>query len=225
MTIVRIGLSPRAVGNTRAAAQEHWRTHHAELFARLPGLVSYVQNHAVLDAEGMPLLGDPGFDIFSEVEFADEGSMDRAMQSAWFREAIEPDERTLLDASRRCFLMTRRHVLKGRKAAADCMFVAFIGGAPASAAKENPSALMKNPRLAPALVGASSLTIYDVLSVGGELPRPVHVVVARGCTSVQEAVRAHERLHESQAKAGGLVLHAAVIVRENVVVSGRVLRE
>jgi EthD domain len=225
MTIVRIGLSPRAKGITRVAAQEHWRTHHAELFARLPDLVSYVQNHAILDAEGIPLLGDPGFDIFSEVEFANEGAMNRAIQSPWFREAIEPDEHTLLDASRRCFLMTQRDVLKERKVDADCMLIAFIGRATASEAKENPPTWIKNQLLAPALVGASSLTIYYVLSVGGALPRPIDVVVARGCKSVQEAVCVHERLQRSQTKAGRLVLHSAVIARKNVVVSGPVLQK
>ena len=218
MNIVRIGLSPRAAGLARAAAQEHWRTLHAQLFARMPGLVSYVQNHAVLDTEGMPLPADPGFDIFSEVEFADEMRIARAMESAWFREAIVPDERRLLDPSRRCFLMTQRHVLAARAVPDDCKLVVFLAGAPASASKVPIAAWLERPGLAAVVARAGSLAAYDVQAAGGAVPRLVNLVVARGCDSVEEALDVHERLLATLPTTGGAGLHVAVIVREHVVV-------
>jgi hypothetical protein len=218
MNIVRIGLSPRAPGLTRAVAQDHWRSLHARLFAQMPGLVSYVQNHAVLDSKGRHLLADPGFDIFSEVEFADETQMDRAMESAWFRDTIEPDERRLLDASRRCFLMTHRHVLAAGAVPDVCKLVVLMAGSPGSPSKGPISARLEGPGLAPVVKNAGSLAVYDVQALGGALPRLVNLVVARGCGSVKEALDVHERLRATLGAADGPGVHAAVIVRENAVV-------
>lgn len=106
--MIRFGLSPRIAGLTRREAQEYWAGRHARLFSRVPGLVSYVQNHTVLQLDGEPLLGGFGFDIFSEVEFASPEAMSIAVSSPYYRDVILPDERFLLDASKRAFLIAAR---------------------------------------------------------------------------------------------------------------------
>ena len=70
MTLVRVGMAPRAAGLTPAECQTHWRTAHADAARSLPGLRGYVQNHAVL-RDGEPLLPYPGFDVCAETEFDD----------------------------------------------------------------------------------------------------------------------------------------------------------
>lgn len=105
---IRLGLSPRIPGLTRLQAQEYWAGRHAQLFSCVPGLVSYVQNHAVLQLDGKPLSRGFGFDIFSEVEFASPEAMSTAVSSPYYRDVILPDERFLLDASKRAFLITAR---------------------------------------------------------------------------------------------------------------------
>lgn len=107
---IRLGLSPRIPGLTRLQAQEYWAGRHAQLFSCVPGLVSYVQNHAVLQLDGEPLSRGFGFDIFSEVEFASPEAMSIAVSSPYYRDVILPDERFLLDASKRAFLITTRTV-------------------------------------------------------------------------------------------------------------------
>lgn len=106
--IIRIGLSPRIAGLTRREAQDYWRGRHAELFAQVPGLVSYVQNHAVLRADAEPVLGNFHFDIFSEVEFASPQAMAAAVSSPYYQNTVLSDEKRLLDASKRAFLVTER---------------------------------------------------------------------------------------------------------------------
>lgn len=204
MGLVRLGLSPRASGLTRAQAQAHWGGAHAQLFARVPRVRSYVQNHALLDAQGVPLLGDPGFDIFSEVEFDSEEDMSAAMASSWYREQVVADEQRLLDATRRCFLVTRRHVT-GEPGPSDCKLVVFLAGAqPGDRAR----AQLHDG-------AAGGVVIYAVESVGGAAPRQVDLVLARGCASADEAMDLHRVLLSAR---DGLNIEAAVIVRENEVV-------
>lgn len=106
--MIRIGLSPRIANLTRLEAQKYWAGRHAQLFSRVPDLVSYVQNHAVLRDDGETLSQDSGFDVFSEVEFASQEAMSIAVSSSYYQDVILPDERSLLDASKRAFLMTAR---------------------------------------------------------------------------------------------------------------------
>lgn len=201
--LVRLGLSPRMPGLSRDEAQRHWRGVHASLFARVPGVRSYVQNHAVLDARGQPLLGDPGFDIFSEVGFANEQDMAQAMASSWYRLQVVPDEKKLLDASRRCFLVTQRRAGTGAAVPGDCRLVLFVAGSVKDA-------------------GEGAVT-YDVQSVGGAAPRPVDVVLARTRASPQEAILLHETWTRELLRQGARV-EAAVIAREHVIVPGGLAR-
>ena len=108
--ITRVGMAPRAAGLTYEAFQEHWRSEHAGLAGEIPGLRSYVQNHAVL-ADGRPLLPYPGFDACSELEFDDLASMDGGFASEHYRQAVTADEHALIDKSRFGMILTERRVL------------------------------------------------------------------------------------------------------------------
>jgi uncharacterized protein (TIGR02118 family) len=111
-TVTRVGMAPRAAGLTFEAAQEHWRTEHGDVASGIPGLRSYVQNHAVL-RNGAPLLAYAGFDACSELEFADFDAMRAGFASEHYQTAVRADERTLIDKSRFMMSLTRRRVLAG----------------------------------------------------------------------------------------------------------------
>jgi uncharacterized protein (TIGR02118 family) len=108
--ITRVGMAPRAAGLTYEAFQEHWRSEHAGLAGEIPGLRSYVQNHAVL-ADGRPLLPYPGFDACSELEFDDLASMDEGFASEHYRQAVTADEHALIDKGRFGMILTERRLL------------------------------------------------------------------------------------------------------------------
>jgi hypothetical protein len=78
----------------------------------IPGLQSYVQNHVVL-RNGAPLLPYPGFDVCSELEFADFEAMRAGFASEHYQTAVRADELTLIEKSRFMMALTRRRVLAG----------------------------------------------------------------------------------------------------------------
>ncbi|HUA70842.1 MAG TPA: EthD domain-containing protein [Solirubrobacteraceae bacterium] len=108
--ITRVGMAPRVEGLTFEAAQEHWRTAHGDVASGIPGLQSYVQNHAVL-RNGVPLLPYAGFDACSELEFADFDAMRAGFASEHYQTAVRADEMGLIDKSRFMMALTRRRVI------------------------------------------------------------------------------------------------------------------
>ena len=210
MSVVRIGLAPRASGVSRSAAQRHWRGEHGRLFAQLPDLLSYVQNHAVLDSDDDPVLGDPGFDIFSEVEYENAAELDAVAGSAYYREKILEDEKTLLDASRRTFLITRRRPFGAVPRAGAFKLALFLSAAQGRGHKDLPDiALAKVP-------SAECSAAYVVEAVGGAVPRSIDLLMAHYYGTLEEALEAHRFAAASLQHAGpdGLSLHAATLVRE-----------
>lgn len=124
--ITRVGTAPRAAGLTYEGFQEHWRSEHAGLAGEIPGLRSYVQNHAVLEG-GLPLLPYPGFDACSELEFDDLASMDEGFASEHYRRAVTADEHALIDKSRFAMLLAERRVLHpGTTDAASLKLLTFL---------------------------------------------------------------------------------------------------
>ncbi len=109
-SITRVGMAPRAERLTFDAAQEHWRTEHGDVASGIPGLQGYVQNHAILRS-GTPLLPYPGFDVCSELEFADFDAMRAGFASEHYRRAVRADETNLIDKTRFMMALTRRRVL------------------------------------------------------------------------------------------------------------------
>ena len=127
MSIVRMGISPRQKDITRSQAQRHWKGTHAALFAEVSDLVSYVQNYLVIDSAGQLIRGSAGFDIFSEVEFADEARMSASVGSDYYQNSVLTDEAKLLDATGRSFLMTERVSVIGQPTENAYKVIHFIG--------------------------------------------------------------------------------------------------
>jgi uncharacterized protein (TIGR02118 family) len=97
--IVRLGTAPRRETLDFEQFQQHWRTSHADVVSRLPGLRSYDQFHAVLES-GRPVLEYPGFDACSALRFDSLDDMDAAFDSPTFRGAVQSDENEFVDKSR-----------------------------------------------------------------------------------------------------------------------------
>ena len=109
--IVRVGMAPRRRGMTTAEFQAHWRTKHADAALLIPGLERYVQNHAVVGADGRYLLPYPGFDALAETEFASIDVMDAGFASPAYRETVQADELDLIDKASFFCALTEREVL------------------------------------------------------------------------------------------------------------------
>jgi uncharacterized protein (TIGR02118 family) len=133
--VTRVGMAPRVASLSVPAAQEHWRTEHGDVAKAIPGLRSYVQNHAVL-RDGVPVLPYPGFDACSELEFDDFESMRAGFASEHYQSAVRADEANLIDKSRFMLALTRRHVLAdGEPSAGAVKLMSFLRIHPASTAE------------------------------------------------------------------------------------------
>jgi len=194
VTVVRIGLAARAAGLSRPACQRYWRTEHARLFAEVPELLSYVQNHAVLDDQGEPLPGDPGFDIFSEVEFTDASTLERVAADRYYRDVVLTDEANLLDASRRTFLMTRRRALAGVPHTGLFKLALFL-----STSSEHDRSARTDGWLSEISTGATravATTANIVDCVGGTRILPVDVVLQHYFRRLDEARQAYQETRD-----------------------------
>ena len=109
--IVRVGCAPREASLSFEAFREHWASQHGALAGTIPGLRSYVQNHAVLE-HGRPLLPYVGFDACSELEFDSLEAMDAGFESEHYRTVVTADEKELVDKTRFGMLLTERRVLR-----------------------------------------------------------------------------------------------------------------
>ncbi|MEO6746488.1 MAG: EthD domain-containing protein, partial [Caldimonas sp.] len=203
-----------ANGLSRTAAQRHWRGEHARLFSQLPGLLSYVQNHAVLDGNDDPVLDDPGFDIFAEVEFSSARELDAVADSAQYREQILSDEKRLLDASRRTFLMTRRVHLSGTPPPNAFKLALFLSCPRVAVDRREGEGWSNDPRLRDPLAQCSMGYLVD--SVGGPVPRAIDLVVQWYYRSLADSLQAYRKAEADwgNATSDGLRLEAATIVSE-----------
>lgn len=93
----------RLPGMPMAAFQEHWRTRHAALIVRLPGLRRYVQNY--------PLEDDPVFDAVAESSFDDTQAMKHLASTPFYAEVLA-DEPKFIDAASMGSIITEERVLK-----------------------------------------------------------------------------------------------------------------
>lgn len=99
--IIRIGLLQKKSGMSHQEFRERWLGHHADIAARLPGLVHYEQNH-VIDHEQRGIdfrRGPEQLDGFSMLWFRDEKSMKAAISSEAGRMLVE-DEAMIFDSVR-----------------------------------------------------------------------------------------------------------------------------
>ncbi len=109
--IVRLSGAPRAAGLSGPEFQEHWRGEHGGLAGQIDGLRGYIQNHAVLEDDGWPLLPWPGMDACAEIEFDSLEAMDRGFASDYYQSTVVADEQAMVDKTRFSLLLAHRRVL------------------------------------------------------------------------------------------------------------------
>ena len=86
-----------------AAFHEHWRTTHAGIIVRLPGIRRYVQNY--------PLDGTAPFDAIAESSFDDTQAMKTLARTPQYAEVLA-DEPNFIDSASMRSIITEEHVLK-----------------------------------------------------------------------------------------------------------------
>jgi uncharacterized protein (TIGR02118 family) len=130
-------MAPRRPGTTLSEFQRHWRDEHAEAALLIPTLRAYVQNHAVLDRNGRPLLPYPGFDACAETDYDDLAAMDAGFASPEYQQDVQADEAMLIDKSKFWFLLCERVVLVSGSPAADSVkLLTFMRAHPLADRKE-----------------------------------------------------------------------------------------
>jgi uncharacterized protein (TIGR02118 family) len=102
-------MAPRLSGHTYEEFQHHWRTSHADAAGKIPNLLRYVQNHAVLQ-DGKPVLGFPGFDACSELDFASVELMNEGFASEEYQVRVRADERAFVEKSKFSSILGERLV-------------------------------------------------------------------------------------------------------------------
>src|SRR5687768_14788445 len=83
----------RKSGMTVAAFQVHWRTRHAQVVAKLPGLRRYVQSHTLPSGYRK---GELVWDGIAELWFDDTDAL-RALRGSAAQNAVDADEERFLD--------------------------------------------------------------------------------------------------------------------------------
>ena len=98
----------RRAGMPVEAFQEHWRTRHAAIISRLPGIRRYVQNHVL---PGAYRKGEPPFDGVAESSFDDSDAM-KALVGTPQYDAVLADEPNFIERSTMGSIITEEHVVK-----------------------------------------------------------------------------------------------------------------
>ena len=87
---------------------QYWRTKHAPIVTKLPGLRRYIQCHTIPSGYRN---GEPAFDGVAEVWFDSTGAMRETANTAEYR-AVRADEPNFLDMSKMDFVITEERVQK-----------------------------------------------------------------------------------------------------------------
>jgi uncharacterized protein (TIGR02118 family) len=87
--------------------QSYWRTRHPEVVTRLPGVLRYVQSHALLPVYGHD---EPIYDGIAEV-WADDTAALRAMTESPVHAALQADEARFIDRASMGVIITEDHVI------------------------------------------------------------------------------------------------------------------
>jgi uncharacterized protein (TIGR02118 family) len=107
----------RKAGMPVEAFQEHWRTTHADIIARLPGIRRYVQNRTL--ASGYRK-GEPAFDGVAESSFDGTEAMKGLLGTREYQ-AVLDDEPNFIERSTMGSIITDEHVIKEGPAAPDAI--------------------------------------------------------------------------------------------------------
>ena len=97
--------------------QEYWRTRHAEVVCRLPGIRRYVQSHTLLAGYRK---GETGYDGIAEVWFDDSDAI-RALDGTDALRAVQEDEAKFIDRSTMRTLVTDEHLVKDGELPEGCV--------------------------------------------------------------------------------------------------------
>lgn len=103
--ITRFGMAPRSPGMSIEDFRHHWRTSHADAAGQIPGVRRYTQNHSLL-RDGRYLLGYPGFDACSELDFDSVAAMDEGFASETYATVVRNDENDFVDKTRFSLVVT-----------------------------------------------------------------------------------------------------------------------
>lgn len=120
----------RKPGTSVDAFGAYWRTAHAEIVTRMPGLRRYAQSHTL--ASGYRK-GEPTYDGIAELWFDDTQVMRALVQTPEYA-AVRADERNFIDLTTMDSIITEEHAIKdGPTPPAGVKNVAFITRKPGMA--------------------------------------------------------------------------------------------
>ena len=163
--VVRFVSAPRVRGLSYEEFQAHWRGEHGAVAGQIPGIRSYVQNHAVL-AGGLPLLPYVGFDALAEISFDSVEAMDAGYASEHFQGAVTADEQVLVDKTHLYLLLAERRVLDDRPVPDDAVKLITCLPLEAGASIDDLDAALTGPYRA-ALSGAPIRRHEQLLEIPG----------------------------------------------------------
>lgn len=121
----------RREGMALEAFHQHWRTRHAELIVRLPGIRGYIQNFPISSKEPSE---KAAYDAIAESSFDDTAAMKALARTPEYA-AVLADELNFIDRAGMGAIITEEHVLNGGPAAGvkTIRFVARKAGTPIDA--------------------------------------------------------------------------------------------
>jgi uncharacterized protein (TIGR02118 family) len=88
--------------------QQYWRSRHADVIAKLPGVQRYVQSHPLLEIYEE---GDPPYDGIAEL-WADDSQAFRVIGASDAYVAVQADEENFLDRGAIVLVLTDEYVIK-----------------------------------------------------------------------------------------------------------------
>ena len=88
--------------------QTYWRTTHADIVAKLPGIRKYVQSHTILSGYRK---GEPVYDGMAELWFDSTDVMRGQADTPEFA-AVRADEQNFMDVASQGTIITEEHVIK-----------------------------------------------------------------------------------------------------------------
>lgn len=128
-----IAFFKRKAGVSVADFQRHWRTQHAELVVRLPGLRRYVQNHT--NASGYRKK-EPDFDGVAEAWFDDTDALRVSGSSPGYARVKEDEANFIAADSLRSLITNEIPIVEGNVAEGGAKMIAFLNKRPDISARE-----------------------------------------------------------------------------------------
>jgi uncharacterized protein (TIGR02118 family) len=110
-----ISFFKRKPGMSVEGFQEYWRTAHAALVVKMPGIRRYVQSHTQLSGYRK---GEPIYDGIAEIWFDETRAM-RALVGTGEYAAVQADEVEFIDRPSMGLIITEDHVIKDGRAPAN----------------------------------------------------------------------------------------------------------